>query len=60
MPESRAVVAAQRVGNERRNREIAVDLGMSVRTVESHVSRTLTKLGARNRTELALLVPIGG
>ena len=48
---------AHTVAQGKRNREIAENLGVSVRTVESHVSRTLTKLGARNRTELALAVP---
>jgi non-specific serine/threonine protein kinase len=35
------------------NREIAARLYLSVRTVEVHVDHILTKLGLRNRTELA-------
>lgn len=39
-----------------RNRQIAERLYLSVRTVESHVSRALTKLGITSRVELAALV----
>ena len=35
------------------NREVAATLFMSVRTVESHLSRIYRKLGVRSRTELA-------
>jgi DNA-binding NarL/FixJ family response regulator len=35
------------------NREIAETLGVSQRTIESHVSNMLGKTGLHNRTELA-------
>ena len=35
------------------NRDIAARLCLSVRTVEAHVDRILTKLGFRTRTQLA-------
>lgn len=38
------------------NREIAETLTMSVRTVEGHIYRACTKLGAANRGELARIV----
>ncbi|NEE03296.1 LuxR C-terminal-related transcriptional regulator [Phytoactinopolyspora halotolerans] len=40
----------------RRNREIATDLYVSVRTVEAHLSRIYRKVGVRSRAELASLV----
>jgi DNA-binding CsgD family transcriptional regulator len=39
------------------NREVAVALFMSVRTVESHLGRIYRKLGLRSRTELARRLP---
>lgn len=41
------------------NREIADLLALSPKTVERHVTNSLAKLGARNRTELAALVHAG-
>jgi DNA-binding NarL/FixJ family response regulator len=38
------------------NREIASSLAISPRTVERHITNILTKLGLRNRTELATVV----
>jgi DNA-binding NarL/FixJ family response regulator len=40
----------------RRNREIAAELYLSVRTVESHLSSVFSKLGVRSRTELAAVL----
>ncbi|NED96064.1 helix-turn-helix domain-containing protein [Phytoactinopolyspora alkaliphila] len=37
----------------KRNREIAAELFVSVRTVETHLSRIFRKVGVRSRTELA-------
>jgi DNA-binding NarL/FixJ family response regulator len=44
------------VGRGLANSEIAAELYMSVATVKAHVSRLLTKLGADNRVQIALLV----
>jgi DNA-binding NarL/FixJ family response regulator len=38
------------------NQEIATLLAISPRTVERHITNVLTKLGLRNRTELAAVV----
>jgi DNA-binding NarL/FixJ family response regulator len=50
-PRERAVAQLAALG--RRNHEIAAELEISVRTVETHISNAMAKLGARNRTELA-------
>ena len=39
-----------------RNDEAAVDLGVSPKTIEWHLTKTYRKLGVRSRTELAALV----
>jgi predicted ATPase/DNA-binding CsgD family transcriptional regulator len=44
---------ASLVGRGLTNREIAAALHVSVRTAESHVDHILSRLGLRNRTELA-------
>ena len=44
---------AQLVVVGKRNREIAVELGVSVKSVEWHVSHILRKLAITSRTELA-------
>lgn len=38
------------------NKEIAVELELSVRTIENHVSRILSKMGLSNRVEIARYV----
>ena len=49
----RELQVAGLVATGRRNEEVAHDLGMSVRTVEWHLSHVYRKLGLRSRTELA-------
>jgi DNA-binding NarL/FixJ family response regulator len=38
----------------RTNREIAADLFLSIRTVETHLASAYRKIGVRTRTQLAL------
>lgn len=47
---------AMAVGEGASNAEIARDLFMGIPTVKAHVSRILTKLGAENRTQIAIVV----
>jgi len=49
-----AIAAARR----RRNREIAEELGISVRTVENHLANAFRKLGVANRDELAARIGV--
>ena len=42
------------VASGRTNAEIAADLFISVTTAKTHVASLLTKLGARNRVEIAM------
>jgi DNA-binding CsgD family transcriptional regulator/predicted negative regulator of RcsB-dependent stress response len=44
---------AELVADGRTNREVAAELFLGERTVESHLSRVYAKLGVRSRTELA-------
>jgi DNA-binding CsgD family transcriptional regulator len=50
-----ALLAAGRASS----RDIAVRLGLSVRTVDNYLSRTYTKLGISSRAELAALLVSG-
>mgnify|MGYP001947898589 FL=1 len=47
---------ARLVGENLLNREIAERLGLSVRTVESHIFRAMAKTGAASREQLAALL----
>ena len=42
------------VSRAKTNKEIAADLGISPATVKRHLEKILTKLGKRNRVELAI------
>ena len=56
---ARELEVARLVAEGSSNREIADLLELSPRTVDRHVTNSLAKLGARNRTELAALVHTG-
>lgn len=49
----RQVVERLRQGQS--NKEIAYGLGISIGTVKAHIGAILVRLGARNRTEAAVL-----
>jgi len=52
----REMEVAQLAAQGKRNSEIARDLHISVRTVETHLTNIYAKLGVRSRTELARLI----
>lgn len=54
-PSEREVQLIGLLAAGRSNEEIASDLGISVRTVESHLRRLFARYGVLSRTELALL-----
>ena len=49
------VAVAALVAAGRTNREVASELVLSIKTIESHLGRIYTKLGVRSRVELANL-----
>lgn len=53
---SREMAIASGIARGRTNREIAVDLFVSPKTIEGHLSKMFVKLGVRNRTELGALI----
>jgi DNA-binding CsgD family transcriptional regulator len=55
----RELVVARRAATGDSNLEIAADLGVSVRTVETHLHRTFQKLGVNRRAALADVVGAG-
>jgi DNA-binding NarL/FixJ family response regulator len=52
----RELEVATAIGSGASNAEVATALFMSEATVKAHVSRLLTKLGASNRVQIAILV----
>ncbi|GAB2579365.1 response regulator transcription factor [Streptomyces capparidis] len=51
---ARALEVVRAIARGRTNQEIAAELFISLSTVKSHLSAIQTKLGARNRTEIAV------
>jgi DNA-binding CsgD family transcriptional regulator len=56
---AREELVADAVARGLSNRECAAELGMSVKTVEHHVSRIYAKLGVASRTQLAVYLAAG-
>jgi DNA-binding NarL/FixJ family response regulator len=52
---SRQLEVLERVANGEMNERIASEMGLSPETVKSHVSTILAKLGAKSRTEAAVV-----
>ncbi|MFC0560914.1 response regulator [Halalkalibacter alkalisediminis] len=50
----RELAIMKQIGEGRSNKEIAVELGLSVGTVKNHISLILDKLQLRDRTQLAI------
>lgn len=53
----REAEVAMLIGAGLSNRAVAERLALSIRTVESHIYRAMTKTGTTNREELAALLP---
>jgi DNA-binding NarL/FixJ family response regulator len=56
----RELEVAVAIGKGRTNAEIAAELHLSIATVKAHTTRILTKVGATNRTQIALLIHDAG
>ena len=48
------------IARGRSNKRIALELGISEKTVKTHVGHVLAKLGVTDRTQAALLAVAGG
>jgi DNA-binding NarL/FixJ family response regulator len=51
---------AHRLADGKTNREIADELGISIKTVDTHRHHVMQKTGARNNVELAKLAVLHG
>lgn len=52
---AREAEVLEHMGQGLRNREIAESMGVSIKTVETHIEQVLLKLGAKNRTQAVLI-----